>query len=315
MNLKGKSVLLTGGSGFLARHLLPVLGDRGAIVHTPTHDDYDLTKPGHAFGMMDKVRPDIVIHAAARVGGIKANRDRPYAFGRDNLLMGINTLDAAIANNVEKFVLIGTACSYPSHCPVPFREDNLWNGCAEETNAAYGHAKRLLGDLIAAAVHEGRLKCGTTALPANLYGPEQDSHPDNSHVIPAMIRRMCEAVDQDLTEVSCWGSGRVTRDFLHVRDAAEGVVRVCEDWDVPYLINLGTGFEVSIELMANLVAKIVGYKGKILWRGDDLDGQRRRALECGRAAEALGWAARTDFETGLRECIDDWRQQCESSPQ
>ena len=308
MNLFEKSVLVTGSAGFLGRHLCRALESRGAVVHGCRSAEYDLMKPGHAHGLMNKIKPQVVIHAAARVGGIGANSKRPYAFARDNLLMGINTLDAAIANNVEKFVLIGTTCSYPENCPVPFREDMLWNGSAEPTNAPYGHAKRILMEMVAAAVNEGRLNCGTTAIMANLYGPGDSFDLETSHVIPAIIRKVCESKDHGRNEVELWGSGRATRDFLFVRDAAEGICRVCEDWHVPYPINLGTRNEHTIRSVADLVSEIVGFDGDIIWNGNGLDGQRRRQLDTQRAWDSLKWEAKTWILDGLRETVKWWRE-------
>src|ERR1041385_5844653 len=291
MKLSGKRITVTGATGFLGRHLCRTLADRGAIVTALGSDRYDLTKPSHALMAVKQHNPEILIHAAARVGGILENERHPYAFGRDNLLMGIHALDAAIACGVEKFVLISTTCAYPSHCPVPFKEYSLWLGRAEETNSSYGHAKRLLGDMVAAAVEEGRLKCGTTCILANLFGPGDNFPPEKSHVLPALIRRFCDAVDRGLTEVECWGSGNSTRDFLYVTDAAEGIPRVCEDWYVEYPINLGTGLEVSIKMVAKLIAEIVGFKGDIKWNKNGLDGQNRRALDTHQAWDALKWEA------------------------
>lgn len=315
MNLSGKTIFVTGAyGGFLGTHLTISLLARGAKVHTVRSCECDLTKAGDALEAMQEIKPDLVIHAAARVGGILANKKKPYTFGRDNLTMGINLLDAAIAANVEKFVLVSTTCAYPEHCKVPFEEDALWNGSAEPTNAPYGHAKRLLGDLVAAAVREGKLQCGTTAILANLYGPGDSFDPITSHSIPAMIRRLCEAVDRGLSEVTCWGSGKATRDFLHVRDAAEGIFRVCEAWDIPEPVNLGTGREVSIRDMAEMVADIVGFTGRIHWSPDDgLDGQRRRALDCTRAWTGMGWEPQIAFRDGLEETVYYWREKCTSS--
>lgn len=302
MNLIGKTVLICGGTGLLGRHLSAALSERGASAIALGSEKYDLTKPSHAVMLVNDYRPDVVIHAAARVGGILANKQNPYLFGRDNLLMGLNVIDAC-AYRVEKLVFIGTTCSYPSECEVPFHEEDLWFGPSESTNASYGHAKRLLGDLLAAAVYEGRLKCGTTAVLANLYGPGDNFDPESSHVIPAIIRKMCESTD----EVELWGNGLSTRDFLYVKDAAEGICRVCEDYDDPSPINLGTGVEYSIEWVARMIAEIVGFKGQIAWNQNGLDGQKRRALSTRKAWELLHWDAKMPMSAGLAETVQWWR--------
>lgn len=310
MNLDGKTVLVTGVSGFLGQHLIKALTKHGANTCGFSSADYDLTKPSMAYKAVETSKPDLVIHAAARVGGILANKRKPYTFGRDNLLMGINVIDACIRHEVPKLVLVSTTCAYPSECPVPFREDSLWSGYPEPTNAPYGVAKRVLGEMIAAAsVGENKLLCATTCILANLYGPSDNFDPENSHVIPALIRRFCEAVDQGHTEVECWGTGLPTRDFLHVRDAAEGICRACEERNDPSPINLGTGIEYSIAQIARMIAEIVGYKGAILWNKNGLDGQNRRALCTQKAWESLRWEAKVPLMEGLTETVEWWRDQ------
>lgn len=310
MNLSGKKVFCTGGAGFLGTWLAKALLERGATVQTVRSEDCDLRIADEAKRAVDLLEPDLIIHAAARVGGILANKRKPYQFGRDNLLIGMNVIDAAAQCKTPKVVLIGSTCSYPLvPSTFPFSEESLWENYPEKTNAPYGVAKRTLSTMLEAAIEEGRLISGTTAILANMYGPGDNFDPETSHTIPALIRRMCHAVDTGATEITNWGTGRATRDFLHVRDAAEGICRIAESWDAPAPVNLGTSKEVSIRELADLIAEIVGFKGAIRWSPNDgLDGQQNRALDCTRAWNGLGWDAKIDFKFGLQETVSYWRQ-------
>jgi GDP-L-fucose synthase len=311
--LEGATVLVTGGAGFLGRVVCRRLGEAGAAkVLAPPHAELDLRSSAAVESTFCSTRPDVVIHLAARVGGIGANQRRPGTFFRDNLLMGVNVLEASRAAGVKRLVVVGTVCAYPKFTPVPFREADLWNGFPEETNAPYGVAKRALVTGMEAYRQEFGLS-GAYLLPANLYGPHDDFDLETSHVIPAMLRKCEEARVQGRPEVALWGTGTPTREFLFVEDCAEALVLAAGKVDDPAPINLGTGREISMKDLAGLIAKAVGYAGAFRWDPARPDGQPRRALDVTRAKERLGWSARTSLEDGLAQTIA-WYRTTDTKP-
>jgi GDP-L-fucose synthase len=303
----GRRVMVTGGHGFLGRALLARLAAAGATdVLAPTRGELDLLDADRVRRFLDEKRPDLIIHAAAVVGGIGANRDHPGRFFYENALMGIQLIESARRSGVEKFVCIGTVCAYPKFTPVPFREDDLWNGYPEETNAPYGLAKKMLLAQLQAYRQEYGLH-GIFLLPANLYGPYDNFDPASSHVIPAMIRKFIEAGERGETSVELWGDGSPTREFLFVDDAAEGIVSAAEAYDAPAPVNLGTHDEISIRDLARIVAEATGFSGDIHWDVTMPNGQPRRQLDTRRADAAFGFRARTPFADGLRRTVDWYR--------
>ncbi len=304
MDLSKKRIFVTGGDGFLGRHLLAALEARGcADVFAPSIDEIDLLDPAEIDRALADSRPDIIIHLAARVGGIGANLRHPAEYFYDNLMMGVPLMHKAWKAGVGKFVALGTVCAYPKFTTVPFREDDLWSGYPEETNAPYGLAKKML--LVQAQTY--RQQYGFNAiflLPVNLYGPGDNFDPESSHVIPALIRKFVAAKEAGEPEVLCWGDGSPSREFLYVADAAEGICLAAEGYDGPLPVNLGSGREISIKDLAELVAGQVGYQGGIAWDTSKPNGQPRRCLDTSRAAELFGFKAATGFEDGLKVTIE-----------
>ncbi len=309
MELKGAVVVVTGGSGFLGRRVVAALQEREcAAIHSPRSAQYDLREKAQVIRLFEETRPDVVIHLAAVVGGIGANRAHPGRFFYENLVMGVETLEQARRFGVRKFVGIGTICAYPKFTPVPFREDALWDGYPEETNAPYGLAKKML--LVQSQAY--RQEYGMDAihlLPVNLYGPGDNFDPETSHVIPAMIRKMEEARRAGRDDVVLWGDGSPTREFLYVDDAAEGVVLATERYDESAPVNLGSGHEVPIRDLAVVVAQATGFTGRIVWDASKPNGQPRRGLDTSRAERAFGFRARTDFAQGLAQTVAWYRAQ------
>ena len=299
----GLRVVVTGGAGFLGSHLVECLRPQGcAEIVVPRSRDYDLVKAEAVQRLFRDARPDIVIHLAARVGGIEANRRNPGRFFYENLMMGAQLMEEARLAGVRKFVAIGTICAYPKFTPIPFKEDDLWNGYPEETNAPYGMAKKML--LVQAEAYRQQYGFpAITLLPVNLYGPRDNFDLETSHVIPAMIRKFVEARRPGQSEVVLWGSGKPTREFLFVRDAAQGILLATERYSDQAPVNLGAGFEISIADLATLIAKVTRYNGRLVWDASRPDGQPRRCLDVSRAEKEFGFRATTPFEEGLRETI------------
>ncbi len=307
-------ILVTGGGGFLGRQVLGVLERRGyRDVLAPRKAECDLTRESEVARLLSEARPDVVVHLAAVVGGIGANQAHPGQFFYDNLVMGVHLMEQARQVGVEKFVAVGTICAYPKLAPVPFREDDLWDGYPEETNAPYGLAKKML--LVQAQAYRQQYGFnGIYLLPVNLYGPGDNFDPASSHVIPALIRKCVEAVDAGADHVAVWGSGTATREFLYVADAAEGIVAAMERYDDADPVNLGSGMEISIKDLVGEIARATGFTGEIRWDATKPDGQPRRRLDTSRAWERFGWQATTDFPTGLRTTVDWYRAHRGVSP-
>lgn len=302
-----KRVLVTGGSGFLGRVVCRKLSERGALeIIAPHRGDYDLVERDEVEKLFIDASPDIVIHLAAQVGGIGMNMTRPGDLYLANLLMGTHVIEEGRRRGTPKTVLVGTICSYPKHAPVPFGEDALWDGYPEETNAPYGIAKKAL--LVHAQAN--RTQYGQNSiyvLPTNLYGPGDKFHPDVSHVIPALIKKCVDAVDRGADMVEVWGSGRATREFLFVEDAAEGILLASERYDSAEPVNLGSGREVSIKELAELIASLVGFVGRLEWDPSKPDGQPRRLVDASRARAAFGFEPRVSLEDGLARTIEWYR--------
>lgn len=303
-----KRVCVTGGAGFLGSFVVEKLRDRGAKdVFVPRHQDYDLVDSNAIQRMLDDSAPDVLIHIAALAGGIGVNRERPADFFYQNLMMGVPLMHAAYEKGVAKFVALGTICSYPKFTPVPFKEENLWDGYPEETNAPYGLAKKML--LVQAQAY--RQQYGYNAiylLPVNLYGPRDNFDLKTSHVIPALIRKFTEAQERGETEVELWGDGSPTREFLYVEDAAEGILLAAEKYNGEEPVNLGAGSEISIKDLAEMIGRLTGYEGKFVWDTSKPNGQPRRALDVARAEEYFGFQAQMPFEEGLRRTIEWYRE-------
>ena len=310
-DLTSKRVAVTGGSGFLGRHVAAALAEQGSTVLVPRKAQYDLTCEADVERMYAELAPDIVIHLAAVVGGIGANRDSPGRFFFENVMLGALTMEWARRSGVEKFIGIGTICAYPRLAPVPFLERDLWNGYPEETNAPYGIAKKML--LVQGQAY--RQEYGFNAihlLPVNLYGPHDNFDPKTSHVIPALIRKCVDAVEAGAPEVVCWGTGNATREFLFVEDCARAIVLATERYDDPEPVNLGAGFEIGIRDLAELIAEETGFRGRLVFDRSKPDGQPRRMLDVSRAEKRFGFKATTDFRAGLRRTIDWYRAQREA---
>jgi GDP-L-fucose synthase len=302
--LAGRRVLVTGGAGFLGRAVVARLRDAGATeVFVPRSADYDLRSAEAIERALRDGQPEIVIHLAAVVGGIGANRENPGRFFHDNAVMGVQLMEHARLAGVAKFVQIGTVCSYPKFTPVPFREDAIWDGYPEETNAPYGLAKKML--LAQGQAYRAQYGFDVIHLiPVNLYGPGDNFDPASSHVIPALIRKCVEAKASGADHIEVWGTGSASREFLYVDDAAEGIVLATERYDDADPVNLGTGREVRIRELVELIVRLAGFEGEVRWDASKPDGQPRRALDTSRARERFGFVARTPFEEGLQRTID-----------
>lgn len=295
---------MTGGAGFLGTHLIKELRTRGATdIFIPKIEDYDLVDPAAINRMLADSNPDVIIHLAAHVGGIGANREHPAEFFYDNLMMGVQLMHQAYLSGVEKFVAIGTVCAYPKFTPVPFKEDDLWDGYPEETNAPYGLAKKML--LVQSQAYREQYGFNSIfLLPVNLYGPGDNFDPRSSHVIPALIRKCIEARESGSDHIVVWGDGSPTREFIYVKDAARGIALATECYNESLPVNLGSGFEISIKDLAEKIARMTGFEGDLVWDTSKPNGQPRRALDTSRAREKFGFEAQTDFDEGLQQTID-----------
>lgn len=310
MNSKigSQRIAVTGGAGFLGQVLVDKLVSRGyPRPFVPLIEDYDLRIGEGIRAFLDDSRPDVIIHLAAVVGGIGANRENPGSFLYDNLIMGARLIEESRLASVSKFVCLGTICAYPKHTPVPFKEEDLWNGYPEETNAPYGLAKKLLLVQLQAYREQYGFN-GIYLLPVNLYGPGDNFDSESSHVIPALIRKCIEARERGDDTVVCWGTGKATREFLYVDDCAEAIIMATQLYDGPEPINLGSGREISIRDLTEMIARLTGFTGGFSWDGSKPDGQPRRCLDTTRAAELLGFTARTQLEQGLAKTIA-WYEQ------
>ena len=311
-NLTNKKIVITGGAGFLGQHLQHRLKEHGVSdenILIPLIEDYDLTKEADCVRMYEAMQPDIVIHLAAEVGGIGANRENPGRFFYANMAMGLHLIEQARIRNLAKFVQVGTICAYPKFTPVPFKEEDLFNGYPEETNAPYGIAKKALLVMLQAYRAQYGFN-GIYLLPVNLYGPGDNFNPASSHVIPALIKKCVDAIDADAGFIECWGTGSASREFIYAADAAEAIVLSTEKYDGAEPVNVGAGFEITIKDLVEKIVKLTGFSGEIRWDPTKPDGQPRRCLDTSRAKDYFGFQAHTNFETGLKETIQWYRENC-----
>jgi GDP-L-fucose synthase len=303
---KGRRVVVTGGAGFMGSRVVERLRGAGAEVFVPRSREYNLVDGTAVKRLYKDARPEVVIHAAAVVGGIGANRENPGRFFYENLMMGAQSLEEARLSGVKKFVAVGTICAYPKFTPVPFKEEDLWTGYPEETNAPYGLAKKML--LVQSQAYRQQYGFNSIfLLPVNLYGPGDNFDPASSHVIPALIRKVVEAKRDGKDEIEVWGTGRATREFLYVDDCAEAIVLAAERYEGSEPVNIGAGFEISIKDLAELIVKLANFKGRLRWDATKPDGQPRRCLDTSRATREFGFKASTPFEKGLAATIDWYR--------
>ena len=302
-----RRVVVTGGAGFLGSYVVEGLQKRGCKnILVPKIEDYDLVKLDDIVRMYDDMRPDIVIHLAAVVGGIGANREHPGEFFYKNLMMGVQLIEQGRLRNIEKFVAIGTVCAYPKFTPVPFKEEDIWNGYPEETNAPYGLAKKML--LVQSQSYRAEYGFNSIfLLPVNLYGPRDNFDPASSHVIPALIKKCVDAIESGVDHIDCWGTGKASREFIYAADAAEGILLATEHYDGAEAVNIGAGFEITIKELAEKIAELTGFGGEIRWDSSKPDGQPRRCLDTSRAKEYFGFEAKTSFDEGLKAAINWYR--------
>ena len=299
-----RRVVVTGGAGFLGGYVTEGLRKRGCKdILVPQIEDYDLVKLEDINRMYEEMKPDIVIHLAAAVGGIGANREHPGEFFYKNLMMGVQLIEQGRIHEIEKFVAIGTVCAYPKFTPVPFKEDSLWDGYPEETNAPYGLAKKML--LVQSQSYRSQYGFNSIfLLPVNLYGPGDNFDPASSHVIPALIKKCVDAIESGAGHIECWGTGNVSREFIYAADAAEGILLATEHYNISEPVNIGAGFEITIKQLVGKIVELTGFVGEIRWDGTKPDGQPRRCLDTRRARELFGFEAQTKFDEGLKATID-----------
>ncbi|OPY06955.1 MAG: GDP-L-fucose synthase [Syntrophaceae bacterium PtaB.Bin095] len=305
--MRNKRLTITGGKGFLGKHLVRKFRERGfANIQVGDLPEYNLVDRDSVKRLYDDTRPDIVVHLAAKVGGIGFNQENPASLFYDNLMMGVQLLHEGHLHGIEKFVAIGTICAYPKFTPVPFREEDLWNGYPEETNAPYGLAKKMM--LVQSQAYRQQYGFNSIfLLPVNLYGPGDNFDPRSSHVIPALIKKCVDAIDRGEDEIVVWGTGKATREFFYVEDAAEAIVLATEAFNKSEPVNIGPGFEISIRDLVTLIAELTGFQGKITWDAAKPDGQPRRMLDTGRAFREFGFRAKTGFRDGLEKTIGWYR--------
>ena len=308
IDLGKKRIVVTGGAGFLGSYVMERLAARGCRdVFVPLIEDFDLVRMDDVVRLYEEARPDIVIHLAAVVGGIGANREHPGKFFYDNLMMGVQLIEVARQRGLEKFVALGTICAYPNLTPVPFKEEDLWNGYPEVTNAPYGLAKKML--LVQSQAYREEYGFnGIFLMPVNLYGPRDNFNPNSSHVIPALIKKCLDARDAGAEAIEVWGTGSASREFLYADDCAEGILLATEKYDSSEPMNLGAGREILIKDLVELIVKLTGFEGAIRWDPTKPDGQPRRCLDTTRAEKAIGFKAKVAFEEGLRNTIEWYRE-------
>jgi len=301
---KDRRIVVTGGAGFLGSYIFERLQKRGCKnILIPKIEDYDLVNIDDIVRMYEYMKPDIVIHLAAIVGGIGANREHPGEFFYKNLMMGVQLIEQGRLRNIEKFVAIGTVCAYPKFTPVPFKEEDLWNGYPEETNAPYGLAKKML--LVQSQAYRAEYGFNSIfLLPVNLYGPGDNFDPASSHVIPALIKKCVDAIEAGDDCIDCWGTGKVSREFIYAADAAEGILLATEHYNGAEAVNIGAGFEITIKELVEKIAELTGFDGEIRWDSSKPDGQPRRRLDTSRAKKYFGFEAKTSFDEGLKATID-----------
>lgn len=309
MDLRNERIVITGGDGFLGRHLQRHLVVRGVSkeqILVPLIKDYDLTNESDVIRLYDTMKPSVVMHLAAEVGGIGANRENPGRFFYANMAMGLHLIEQARKHQLKKFVQVGTICAYPKFTPVPFKEKDLWNGYPEETNAPYGVAKKALLVMLQSYRDQYNMN-GIYLLPVNLYGPGDNFDLDTSHVIPALIRKFCHAVEIQASSVGVWGTGSASREFFYVEDCACAIIQATEQYDSREPVNLGAGFEITIKDLAEKIGELTGFKGELVWDRSKPDGQPRRQLDVSHAKRCFGFEAQMPLEQGLVKTIDWWQ--------
>ena len=306
--LKNKNVTVTGGNGFLGSYILETLKNKGCNnIFIANKPEFDLTSLLDVRKMYDEQNPDIVIHLAASVGGIGANQKNPGRFFYENAIMGIQLMHEGYLHQIQKFVALGTICAYPKYTPIPFREEELWSGYPEETNAPYGLAKKMM--LVQSQAYREQYDFNSIfLLPVNLYGPRDNFNPESSHVIPALIKKCVDALEVRKSEIVIWGSGKPSREFLYVKDAAEGILLATEKYNNSDPINIGAGFEVSIKDLVDMIVKLTGFEGRVVWDSSKPDGQPRRMLDISKAEKEFGFKAKTSFEIGLKETVNWYKK-------